>query len=156
MSQTRLHAQELARRKALGKNTDPACGITPAPVNAVDVPLEKMLDRYAMPRNHAELPVHGMELLGKGLASGKNGSSRMGSPGVSGSLSPVTPVSPLGGSGLASRGVSPVGGIALDSIVGMALGEKKESLGGFRSSSPARRVGGVKPPVELGPAPSRE
>lgn len=85
-----------------------------------------MLDRVGMPENRAELPVHGMEVYaaGKGNAS----TSQIRSPlGQAMPLSIVSPVGPLGGSGVAGRAASSVslvgGGIALESIVGVALKE---------------------------------
>ncbi|CAP95080.1 hypothetical protein E8E15_002401 [Penicillium rubens] len=177
VSQTRLDAQDLARRKAF-RNKNPAIGtttsitagrsrspikdttVTPTPKTAAQ---EKMLDRVVLPENRAELPVHGMEMY---TTKGNASISQIRSPLGQSMLSPVSPVSPLGSGGLAGRAVgsiSPVGGgIALESIVGMAL-EGGRSLGqgpfrdGFRSASPARRFGGGSgPAVEIGPAPSRE
>jgi hypothetical protein len=97
---------------------------------------------------------------------GNASTSQIRSPLGQSMLSPVSPVSPLGSGGLAGRAVgsvSPVGGgIACESIIGMAL-EGGRGLGqgpfrdGFRSPSPARRFGGGSgPAVEIGPAPSRE
>lgn len=127
---------------------------------------EKMLDRVSMPENRAELPVHGMDLYTTG--NGNASTPQIRSPlGKFTPLSPVSPVSPRGSGGVAGRAVgsvSPVGGgIALESIVGMALeggrglGRDALRVDGFRLASPARRFGGGSgPPVEIGPAPSRE
>jgi hypothetical protein len=100
-----------------------------------------MLDRVVLPENRAELPVHGMEMY---TTKGNASISQIRSPLGQSMLSPVSPVSPLGSGGLAGRAVgsiSPVGGgIALESIVGMAL-EGGRSLGqgpfrdGFRSAA---------------------
>ncbi|KAK4870765.1 hypothetical protein LT330_000002 [Penicillium expansum] len=159
--QTRLDAQDLAHRKSLrnksqtqpllGTTTSVTAGRSPNPSNDTTTSKtkasvqERMLDHISMPENRAELPVHGMEIRS----------------------TPLSPVSPLGSGGLAGRVVgsaSPVGGgIAAESIVGMTL-EGGRSLNqcllrvdGFRSASPARRIGGGSgPAVEIGPAPSRE
>ncbi|CAG8295994.1 unnamed protein product [Penicillium nalgiovense] len=178
VSQTRLDAQDLARRKAF-RNKNPAlvtttsitAGQNPSPTRDTTttstpktVAQEKMLDRVPMPENRAELPVHGMEIYA--TVKGNASTSQIRSPLGQSTLSPVSPVSPPGSGGLAGRAVgsvSPVGGgFALECIVGMAL-EGGRSLGqgpfrdGFRSAGPARRFrGGSGPAVEIGPAPSRE
>ncbi|KAJ5356741.1 hypothetical protein N7517_011350 [Penicillium concentricum] len=174
VSQTRLHAQDLARRKAyrdktpsqppLGTTTSVTAGLAQSPKDADPnaAVQEKMLDRIGIPENRAELPVHGMEMYANGKWNARTQLIRCpfsrGTP-----LSPVTPASPLG-SGVAGAvgSVSPVGGgIVLESFVGVALDGRsfgqKLSDDGFRSASPARRFGGKSgPPVEIGPAPSRE
>ncbi|KAJ5800243.1 uncharacterized protein N7518_002311 [Penicillium psychrosexuale] len=132
VSQTRLDAQDLARRKAfrsknptqqpLGTTTSITAGLkdtsTPNPKAAVQ---EKMLDRVGMPENRAELPVHGMEMYAAGKGNASTSQIRS-LPGQAMPLSPVSPVSPLGSSGVAGRDASSVslvgGGIALESIVG--------------------------------------
>ncbi|KAJ5200509.1 hypothetical protein N7491_008685 [Penicillium cf. griseofulvum] len=144
ISQTRIHAQNLARRKAhrdknptqtpLGTTTSVTAGSPPGPGKDTKpnaAVQEKTLDRIGMPVNRAELPVHGMEIR----------------------ATPLSPVSPA----------SPVGEITLESIFGVVLEERKSSSQGpfradeFRSASPARRFGsGIGPAVEIGPAPSRE
>ncbi|CAI7608377.1 unnamed protein product [Penicillium palitans] len=72
--QTRLDAQDLARRKSfrsksptqpsLGTTTLVTAGRSPSPSNdTVKACIqEKMFDRIGMPENRAELPVHGMEM----------------------------------------------------------------------------------------------
>ncbi|CAG8903645.1 unnamed protein product [Penicillium egyptiacum] len=171
VSQTRLDAQDLARRKpfrnknpALGTTTSVTAGRNPSPSKDSTAVQEKMLDRVAMPENRAELPVHGMEMYAAGKANSSTSQTR--SPLGQSMLSPISPASPLGSGGLAGRAAGSVsrvgGGIALESIVGMAWeGGRRLSQGplsdGFRLASPARRFGGGSGPlVEIGPAPSRE
>ncbi|KAJ5178359.1 uncharacterized protein N7500_001058 [Penicillium coprophilum] len=173
ISQTRLCAQDLARRRAyhekntphapLGTTTSVTAGLPPSPgkdsKSKAEVQ-EKMLDRIGLPENRAELPVHGMELFGVGKWNARTPHIRCPFSRAT-PLSPVSPASPLGSGTVdgAVGSVSPVRGEAgLGSIFGIALdGGRSLSQGfGFRSASPARRVGGRIGPVEIGPAPSRE
>ncbi|KAJ5782549.1 hypothetical protein N7457_004323 [Penicillium paradoxum] len=80
VSQTRLDAQDLARRKAFRAKApaspDPHLGtFTTIQSPGGVLPCEKMLDRYAMPENRVELPVHGMDLYasGKGVSADDRG-----------------------------------------------------------------------------------
>lgn len=167
MYQTRLDAQDLARRKSfrsksptqppLGTTTYVTAGRSPSPSNDTTKAgvQEKMLDRIGMPENRAELPVHGMEMYAarKGcmIASYIRCQFNRSTP-----LSPAGSVSPHRGGGAGSKADS-------SCIVGMALrggrnlDQSPLHIDGFRSASPARRFGGgIGPPVEIGPAPSRE
>ncbi|CAI7643789.1 unnamed protein product [Penicillium viridicatum] len=163
--QTRLDAQDLAHRKSfrgksptqpLGTTTSVTAGRSPSPSNDTNNAgvQEKMFDRIGMPENRAELPVHGMEMYA--ARKGCMITSHIRSPfSRSTPLSPASPVSPLGSGGAGPNCVS-------SCVVGMALrGERGLNqsplhVDGFRSASPARRFGGgVGPPVEIGPAPSR-
>ncbi|OQE44404.1 hypothetical protein PENCOP_c002G06229 [Penicillium coprophilum] len=176
ISQTRLRAQDLARRKAyykkntphapLGTTTSVTAGLPPSPSrdskSKAEVQ-EKMLDRICLPENRAELPVHGMEMFAVGKWNARTPHIRCPFSRAT-PLSPVSPASPLGSGTVdgAVDSVSPVRGEAgLGSIVGVVLdGGRSLSQGlgfnGVRSASPARRVGGRIGPVEIGPAPSRE
>ncbi|KAJ5497272.1 hypothetical protein N7463_009259 [Penicillium fimorum] len=175
--QTRLHAQHLARRKVyrdktstqvpLGATTSVTAGPTPSPNKDVKpnaAVQEKILDRIGMPENRAELPVHGMKMYtaGKWNTSPQHVKCPFSRATP---LGPVSPASPLGsgGSGRAVGFLSPVGGgIAFESIVGVALdGGRSWSQGlrvdEFRLASPARRFGGDSGrAVEIWLAPSRE
>ncbi|KGO74697.1 hypothetical protein PITC_083060 [Penicillium italicum] len=179
ISQARLDAQDLARRKSLrnktptqqllGTTTSVTAGWSPSPgndttnSNPTAAVQEKMLDRIGMPENRAELPVHGMEMYP--ARKGNAITSHIRCP--FSRSTPLSPVSPLGSGGAANRAVgsvSPVkGGLAVESIVGMALeggrsfGQCSLRVDRFLSASPARRFGGRSGlAVEIGPAPSRE
>ncbi|KAJ5457981.1 hypothetical protein N7475_009369 [Penicillium sp. IBT 31633x] len=154
VSQTRLHAQDIAHRNSirnktphLPPGTTPSITATLSPGKDSTVLHEKMLDRFAVPANRAELPVHGMEMYARGrgvytLDNGNASAPRMSSPLLqSRALSPVSALGGGGtgdaGTGMGSRGVSPLrGGIGLESIAGLALGP-----GGGRDS-PVRVRGG--------------
>ncbi|KXG47844.1 uncharacterized protein PGRI_017140 [Penicillium griseofulvum] len=159
VSQTRIHAQDVARRKAyrdknptqtpLGTTTSVTAGPLPSLSKAIKpntAVQEKMLDRIGMPVDRAELPVHGMETYAAGKWNSKTHIKCPFSRTMP--LSPASPASPEG--------------ITLESIVGVVLEERSSSrsrlhVDEFRSASPARRFGsGIGPAVEIGPAPSRE
>ena len=170
VSQRRIHAQDLARRKAfrnsrspfgqkLGTTTSITAGTrSPSPTKS-DV-YGKVPDFYTIPQDRVELPVHGMELLGSGKAIG----SRMG-PLTSHALSSLGSKYPKGllDSGSAAEMVpssgaivSPTGGGGVKSIIGLALSpphdrdQRPFRVGGYRSESPARRAGGQGGLVEIG------
>lgn len=114
-----------------------------------------MFDRIGMPENRAELPVHGMEMY----------AAKKGCTITSHIRSPFSRSTPLSGAGSVSAlGSGAAGPKAVSScIVGMALrggrglNQSPLRVDGFRLASPARRFGGgIGPPVEIGPAPSRE
>ncbi|KAJ5399767.1 hypothetical protein N7465_010256 [Penicillium sp. CMV-2018d] len=160
--QTRLDAQDLARRKSfrsksptqpLGTTTSVTAGRSPSPSNDTTNAgvQEKMFDPIGMPENRAELPVHGMEMYA--ARKGCTITSHIRSPfSRSTPLSPAGPVSLLGSGGAGTKGVV---GMALSG--GRSLNQSPLRVDGFRSASPARRFGGgIGPPVEIGPAPSRE
>ncbi|CAI7573754.1 unnamed protein product [Penicillium bialowiezense] len=170
VSQRRLLAQDLARRKALRNNRSPLgqrLGTTtsivggtrsPSPTKSDDY--GKIPDCYTIPEDRVELPVHGMELLKSGNAHGP----RMG-PLTSHALNPLGSKRPKGllDSGSAAeilhppRAVaSPTGG-GVESIIGLALSpphgrtQSPVRVGVYRSESPARRAGGQSGLVEIGP-----
>ncbi|KAJ5121592.1 uncharacterized protein N7515_009553 [Penicillium bovifimosum] len=167
--QTRLHTQDLTRRKAFHNKTPIATKDNlPRSGTASDSKPslhEKMLGRFT-PHNRAELPVHGMEMYGngKGVYANERASDSMTRVGSPLGLNPGLNQGP-GSTPVASRAVSPVGdgrrGIP-GSIVGVALGSSERGqsparIKELRSASPARRFGGgISTPVEIGPAPTRE
>ncbi|CAI7603459.1 unnamed protein product [Penicillium discolor] len=165
--QTRLDAQDLARRKSfrsksptqpsLGTTTSVTAGRSPSPSNDTTKAgaQEKMFDRIGMPENRAELPVHGMEMYA--AKKGCTITSHIRSPfSRSTPLSGAGSVSALGSGGAGPKAVSScIVGMALRG--GRGLNQSPLRVDGFRSASPARRFGGgIGPPVEIGPAPSRE